>query len=310
MHTSKSFKPYHGYFGRLQERLDISANFNPGEWTEVVGKKGKKMRSKRFARSVALGPSNNQSGTNLRSAHAVPMSHVMSGGNQVRVPSSGFAYSGQGLKRTVSIGNGGRNPPKRSFVKLGNRKQEVKQEQWKRVQRNNKRSFTELSKWFDQNSKELKASSANVLERQVEANSQLFRAHYRNVVKDRAEILRHTTMLNGTLAAAWRIRHETIKLEIARQPERYHRTAWSLVRHVYFQILGNHQLVDPIFNDLIKAAMENATFWENMQTLEQSASTIEGNYKALVSVASRFNNNFSYQYPAEFLAEIPAEIPE
>ncbi len=105
----------HGCFGRFQGCLDISANFNPGEWTEVVGKKGKKMRSKSFARSVALGPSNNQAGTNLRSAHAVPMSHVMSGGNQVRVPSTGFAYSGPGVKRTVSTGNGERTPQKRNF---------------------------------------------------------------------------------------------------------------------------------------------------------------------------------------------------
>ncbi len=42
-------------------------------------KKGKKKRSKRFARSVALGPSNKQAGTNLKSPHAVPMSHVMNG---------------------------------------------------------------------------------------------------------------------------------------------------------------------------------------------------------------------------------------
>jgi hypothetical protein len=74
--------------------------------------------------------------------------------------------------------------------------------------------------------------------------------------------------------------------------------------------LGNRQLVDPIFNNLIKVAMENATFWENMQALEQSASTIEGNYQAFVSAASRFNNTFSYQYPAEYPAEIPAENPE
>jgi hypothetical protein len=86
-------------------------------------------------------------------------------------------------------------------VKLGNRKQKVKQEQWKRAQRSNKRTFTKLSKWLDQNSKELKASSGYLLEHQVEANSHLFKAHYRNVVKDRAEILKHTTMLNGTLAA-------------------------------------------------------------------------------------------------------------
>jgi hypothetical protein len=110
------------------------------------------------------------------------------------------------------------------------------------------------------------------LECQVEVNSQLFKAHYRNVLEDRAEILKHTTTLNGTLAAAWRIRHEIVKLEIARLPERYHKTAWCLVKRVYFQSLGNHQLVNPIFNNLINVAMENATFWENMQTLEQSAS--------------------------------------
>ncbi len=75
MNTPKSFKPYHGCFSRFQGHLDISAIFNPGEWTEVVCNKGKRMRSKRFAHSVALGPSNNQAGTNLRSAHAGPMSH-------------------------------------------------------------------------------------------------------------------------------------------------------------------------------------------------------------------------------------------
>jgi hypothetical protein len=63
--------------------------------------------------------------------------------------------------------------------------------------------------------------------------------------------------------------------------------------------------VDPIFNDLIKLAMENAAFWENVQTLEQSASTIEGNYKAFKSAASKFNNNFTYQYPIQYHAETP-----
>ncbi len=81
MITSKSFKPYHGCFGRFQGCLDRSANFNSGKWVEVVGKKGKKKRSKRFACSLALGPSNDQAGTNLRSPHAVPMSQMMSGGN-------------------------------------------------------------------------------------------------------------------------------------------------------------------------------------------------------------------------------------
>jgi hypothetical protein len=79
---------------------------------------------------------------------------------------------------------------------------ELKRECWKRVQRNNKRTFMELSKWLGKSSKELKATSAYLLEHQVEVNSQLFKAHYRNVAKDRAEILKHTTMLNKTLAAA------------------------------------------------------------------------------------------------------------
>jgi hypothetical protein len=128
---------------------------------------------------------------------------------------------------------------------------------------------------------------------------------------DRAEILKHTTMLNETLAAAWRIRHEILKSEIARLPERYHKTAWSFVRHVYFKSLGNRQLVDPIFDDLIKVAMENSTFWANMQSLEHSVSTIEENYKAFVSAALRCsNNNFTYQYPAQYHAEITVEIPE
>jgi hypothetical protein len=95
------------------------------------------MRSKRFAHSVALGPSKNQAGTNLRSAHAVAMSNLISGGNQVQYPSTGFTYYGPGVKRTATIGNGGRTPPppRRDFVKLGSRKHQ----KWQRVQRNNKR---------------------------------------------------------------------------------------------------------------------------------------------------------------------------
>jgi hypothetical protein len=105
-------------------------------------------------------------------------------------------------------------------------------------------------------------------------------------------------MLNGTLAAAWRIRHEIGKLEISRLLERYHKIAWSLVRCAYFKFLGNHQLVDAIIKYLIKVAMENATFWENMQTLERSMSTIEGHYKVLVLAASKFNNNFYLPVPS------------
>ena len=90
----------------------------------------------------------------------------MSGGNQVRVPSTGFAYFGTGVKRTVTVGNGGRNPP---------RKQQVKCQKWQRVQRNNKRTFAELEKWLDKSSRDLKATSAYLLEHQVEVNSQLSR---------------------------------------------------------------------------------------------------------------------------------------
>ncbi len=134
------------------------------------------------------------------------------------------------------MGNGGRNPPKRNFAKLSNRKQKLKHEQWQRVQKNKKETITQLSKWIDKSSKELKATSAYLLEHQVEVNSQLFKAHDKNAVKDRAEFLKHTSMLNGTLAAAWRTRHEVVKLEIARLPVMYHRTAWSLVRHAYFKL--------------------------------------------------------------------------
>jgi hypothetical protein len=120
MNSPMSFKPYYGCFARLQGHLNTPENFNSGEWTEVVGKRGKQMRSKRFACSVALGPSNIQAGTNLRSTHAVVMSHVMSGNNQVQVPSTGSAYFGLG-KRTATIRNGEKKT-RRNFVKLGNRK--------------------------------------------------------------------------------------------------------------------------------------------------------------------------------------------
>jgi hypothetical protein len=102
------------------------------------------------------------------------MSNVMSGGTQVQVPSTGFAF-GLGVKRTVAMGNGGRNPPKRNFVKLGSRQQHVKHQKWQRVQRNNKRTFAVLEKWLNQSSRELKATSAYLLEHEVEMNSQLFK---------------------------------------------------------------------------------------------------------------------------------------
>ncbi len=44
--------------------------------------------------------------------------------------------------------------------------------------------------------------------------------------------------------------------------------------------------------------------------LEHSASSIEKKFKAFVSAASRFNNNYIYQYPSQNHAEIPVEITE
>jgi hypothetical protein len=95
--------------------------------------------------------------------------------------------------------------------------------------------------------------------------------------QDRAEILKHTTMLKRTLAAAWRIKHEIAKLEIARLLERYNKVAWSFERRAYFKLLGNRQLAAPIFSDLIKVAIDNATFCEDRQILEQLVSTVEEN---------------------------------
>jgi len=52
-------------------------------------------------------------------------------------------------------------------------------------------------------------------------NSQLFQAHHKEVLQDRAATLKGTTMLSETSAAARRIRHEILKLEVVRLPERY-----------------------------------------------------------------------------------------
>ncbi len=52
------------------------------------------------------------------------------------------------------------------------RKQQVKRQKWQRVQRNNKRTLAALEKWLDQSSRELKTTSAYLLERQVEVNMQ------------------------------------------------------------------------------------------------------------------------------------------
>ncbi len=124
-------------------------------------------------------PKLNQAGTNLRSAHAALISHVISGGNQMEMEEEPLS--------------------KEKLCEAWQQEAKVKHEQWRRVQKNNKMTFTELSEWLDQSSKGLKATSAYLLEYQVEVNSQLFKA------------------------------------KIARLPERYHKMAWSLVRCSYFK---------------------------------------------------------------------------
>jgi hypothetical protein len=62
-------------------------------------------------------------------------------------------------------------------------------------------------------------------------------------------------MVSETLAAAWRIRHKILKLDVARLPEKYQDLAWSLVSSIYFRALGNSQLLDPIFENGSKLQM-------------------------------------------------------
>jgi hypothetical protein len=78
--------------------------------------------------------------------------------------------------------------------------------------------------------------SAYLLEHQVVVNSQFFQAHHKEVLKYRTATLRDTTMLSDTLTAAWRIRDEILKLEVARLPEKYQDLAWSLVRRIYSEL--------------------------------------------------------------------------
>ena len=68
---------------------------------------------------------------------------------------------------------------------------------------------------------QMKPLNAYLLECQVVVNSQLFQAHHKEVLQDRAATLKGTTMLSETSAAARRIRHEILKLEVVRLPERY-----------------------------------------------------------------------------------------
>jgi hypothetical protein len=139
MITPRSFKPYHDCFGRFQGRLETPADLHSGDWIEVVGKRGKeKKRSTRFAHSVALGPSNNQAGTNLKSGRDAK-SYVLIGGNQVRVPSSGIEYSCPGAKVAVTVENSGkRTPQRKQNLKLGTKKHKVKFQKWQQVQKRNR----------------------------------------------------------------------------------------------------------------------------------------------------------------------------
>jgi hypothetical protein len=116
------------------------------------------------------------------------------------------------------------------------------------------------------------------MECQVVVNSQLFQAHHKEVLEDRAVTLKETTMLSETLAAAWRIRHEVLKLEVARLPDRYQDLAWNLVRRIYFRALGNWQLLDPIFENLIEVVESNAIFWDKMKLVEEKSKDIVQSY--------------------------------
>jgi hypothetical protein len=129
-------------------------------------------------------------------------------------------------------------------------------------------------------------------------NSQLFQAHHKEVLKDRAATLKDTTMLSETLAAAWRIRHEILKLQVTRFLERYQDLAWNLVRRIYFRALGSRQLLDAIFENLIKVVKSNAVFWEKMKLVEDKAKDIEQSYDDLISAASSIVH-FDYQFPLD-----------
>jgi hypothetical protein len=67
----------------------------------------------------------------------------------------------------------------------------------------------------------------------------------------------------------------TLKLEIVRFPERYHTMAANPSRCAYYKLLGNHTLSDPICKDVINAALDNSTFWDRMQIMEQAASKMK-----------------------------------
>ncbi len=74
-------------------------------------------------------------------------------------------------------------------------------------------------------------------------------------------------------------------MEKARLPEKYQDLAWSLVRRIYYRALGNRQLMDPIFEKLIKVAKGYAIFWDKMKLLEEMATDIEQSYNYVVSAA-------------------------
>jgi hypothetical protein len=117
--------------------------------------------------------------------------------------------------------------------------------------------------------------SAYLLEHQVVVNSQLFQAHHKE-----EDI------------------HEILKLEVARLPERYQDLAWSLVRKIYCRALGNQQLLDPIFENLIKVAESNAIFWDKMKLVKEKAKDIEQSYDDLISAASSIAH-FDCQFPLD-----------
>ncbi len=55
--------------------------------------------------------------------------------------------------------------------------------------------------------------------------------------------------------------------------------------------------------------MDNATFWDKIQTVEQASVEVEGNKNSFASAASTLNNNFTYQFPVQHQPAIPVQIP-
>jgi hypothetical protein len=71
-----------------------------------------------------------------------------------------------------------------------------------------------------------------------------------------------------------------------------------LLGEFFFRALGSRQLLDAIFENLIKVVKSNAVFWEKMKLVEDKAKDIEQSYDDLISAASSIVH-FDYQFPLD-----------